>query len=220
MNWYEPVDLYCERLGPGLWDEPLNAVSNLAFIAAGLWLLPALRRTFAPGPAPPSFRALAWMIILIGLCSGLFHLFGTRGTEVLDIASIALFIHFYMVCFARHALGAGWHWAWLAAPAFVGFSALVKLPFAAGAFNGSVVYLPPLAGLVVLGSLLALRRQAGAALMFAAVATLCVSITLRSLDLALCARWPWGTHWAWHSINGVMLALVTLALARAARARA
>ena len=33
-----PVDDYCERLGPGLWAEPLNLVTNLAFlIAAILW---------------------------------------------------------------------------------------------------------------------------------------------------------------------------------------
>ncbi|MBZ9770745.1 hypothetical protein LB526_28720 [Mesorhizobium sp. CA6] len=31
-----PVDLYCERSGPGLWAEPANASTKLAFIAAGL----------------------------------------------------------------------------------------------------------------------------------------------------------------------------------------
>ena len=39
MNWLESIDLYCERTGPELWSEPLNALSNLAFIgvAALLW---------------------------------------------------------------------------------------------------------------------------------------------------------------------------------------
>ena len=32
------VDLYCERLGPGLLAEPLNAITNLAFFIAA-WLL-------------------------------------------------------------------------------------------------------------------------------------------------------------------------------------
>jgi len=26
------MDGYCERVGPGLWAEPLNAVSNAAFL--------------------------------------------------------------------------------------------------------------------------------------------------------------------------------------------
>ena len=31
MNWTAYIDNYCERLLPGFWDEPLNAISNLAF---------------------------------------------------------------------------------------------------------------------------------------------------------------------------------------------
>ena len=30
------LDLYCERLSPGLLAEPLNALSNLAFLYAAL----------------------------------------------------------------------------------------------------------------------------------------------------------------------------------------
>jgi hypothetical protein len=37
MNWTQAVDIYCERLGPGLWAEPLNAVTNVAFFVAA-WL--------------------------------------------------------------------------------------------------------------------------------------------------------------------------------------
>jgi hypothetical protein len=33
---FDPIDAYCERLGPGLWAEPLNALTNLAFIVAAL----------------------------------------------------------------------------------------------------------------------------------------------------------------------------------------
>jgi hypothetical protein len=33
---FDPIDAYCERLGPGLWAEPLNAVTNLAFIVAAV----------------------------------------------------------------------------------------------------------------------------------------------------------------------------------------
>jgi hypothetical protein len=28
----DTLDLYCERTAPGLWNEPLNALTNLAFI--------------------------------------------------------------------------------------------------------------------------------------------------------------------------------------------
>jgi hypothetical protein len=26
MDWFAPIDLYCERTAPGLFNEPLNAV--------------------------------------------------------------------------------------------------------------------------------------------------------------------------------------------------
>ncbi len=35
MGWFEPVMAYCERTGPDFWAEPLNAASNVAFLAAG-----------------------------------------------------------------------------------------------------------------------------------------------------------------------------------------
>lgn len=60
-----PVDLYCERTGPGLWAEPANALTNLAFIAAGLWGVRQVRRyktgTFA--------EVLAWWVVAIGIGS-------------------------------------------------------------------------------------------------------------------------------------------------------
>ena len=34
---FTPLDLYCERLGPEFWAEPLNAISNGGFIVAA-WL--------------------------------------------------------------------------------------------------------------------------------------------------------------------------------------
>ena len=33
-HWFTAVDHYCERIGAGLWSEPLNAVSNGAFLIA------------------------------------------------------------------------------------------------------------------------------------------------------------------------------------------
>ncbi len=33
MDWLAPIDAYCERLGPGVWAEPVNALTNLAFLA-------------------------------------------------------------------------------------------------------------------------------------------------------------------------------------------
>ena len=36
MDWTRAVDIYCERVSPTFWAEPVNALTNLAFIVAGL----------------------------------------------------------------------------------------------------------------------------------------------------------------------------------------
>lgn len=220
MNWLAPVDLYCERFGPGLFAEPLNALSNLAFVVAGVWLLWALPRRFAPRRTPASFEVLAGLITLIGVCSAAFHVFATQWAQALDVGSIALFIYFFVVCFAHYVLDVRWRLAWIAAPAFWAFGVIVQGPFDRGAFNGSVVYFPALAGIALMAVGLVSQGRPGAGWFVFAALTFCVSITLRSLDLAWCGAWIWGTHWAWHLLNAVVLASVTLGLALAAGANA
>lgn len=220
MNWQQPVDLYCERFDAGLFAEPLNALSNLSFIVAGLWLMAALPRLFpAPRRTPATLEVLAGLILLIGIGSGAFHVFATQWAQWLDVGSIGLFIYFFVVCFAHYVLDVRWGLAWIAAPAFWAFGLFVQAPFEPGAFNGSVGYFPALAGIALMGVGLAAQRRPGAAQFALATVVFTVSLGFRSVDLAWCAGWVWGTHWAWHLLNGLTLALVTLGLARALTAQ-
>jgi hypothetical protein len=211
-----PVDLYCERLTPGLFAEPLNALSNLAFLGASAWLL--LRPE--AGQAPWYGRLLSALIFLIGLCSLSFHLFATAGTEILDVVSIGLFIYFFVACFFRHFFG--WPW-WTAVFSLLGFAAfgqLVKMPFPAGALNGSVDYLPPLAALLLMAVVVLARKRPGGAKLAEAALIFPVSLALRTMDRAWCISLPIGTHWMWHCLNAVTLTLVVLSLDRPATMRA
>ena len=213
MDLSAPVDLYCERLGPGLFAEPLNALSNLAFLGASAWLL--LLRPGADS-SPWYGRVLAVLLFLIGLASLSFHLFATVGTEMLDVLSIALFIYCFVACFFRRHLGWPWWLAVLAMPAFAGFSRLLEMPFAKGALNGSVSYLPPIAALLLMALALLATKRPGGGKLAAAAAIFLVSLTLRTMDQAWCLKLPIGTHWMWHGLNAVTLLLVTLSLDRPA----
>ena len=208
IDFSAPVDLYCERLGPGLAAEPLNAVSNLAFLGAAAWLL------LRPGAAqrPLYARLLAAEIFLIGLASLSFHLFATVGTEILDVGFIALFIYTFIACFFRHFAGWPWWAALLTLPAYWLFSRLVTTAFAAHPLNGSVDYLPPHFALLLMAVwLLSTRRRCGIKLASAA-GVFAVSLFLRTMDQAWCMSLPIGTHWLWHCLNAVTLLLVTLSL--------
>ncbi len=98
-GWWEPVRDYCERTGPGLWAEPLNAVSNAAFVVAAILLL---RRGRAPDRVADGF---AWLIGVIGLGSALFHTLAVQWSMLADVIPIALFIHAYFYLALRRFLG-------------------------------------------------------------------------------------------------------------------
>ncbi|HSB58405.1 MAG TPA: hypothetical protein VLD66_02275, partial [Methyloceanibacter sp.] len=79
--------------------------------------------------------------------------------------------------------------------------------------NGSLVYLPALLAMAVVGGLLAERRHVAAPFILWAALIFAISVTFRSLDLALCDAYEIqgrkiGTHFVWHLLNGLALFLL------------
>ena len=68
------MGVYCERLGPGLLAEPLNALSNLAFFLAAWAAWSVARRG---GALDSGIAVLVGLIATIGIGSTLFHTFST-----------------------------------------------------------------------------------------------------------------------------------------------
>jgi hypothetical protein len=198
-----PVDDYCERLGPGLWGEPLNAVSNLAFLLASAVLLWRLVRR--EERAPFGVWLLPVLLGVVGLCSLAFHTFATEVTGLLDTLSIILFILAAIVLIAGWCFGVPWRWAWVAAPAYLGFALGMNAALAAIGGEKATLggYLPAFAMLAGLGIALKSRKLLIAGGVFV------VSLTLRTLDLPLCDQVPIGTHFLWHCLNAVVLYLVS-----------
>lgn len=210
MNWSAPVDNYCERLSPAFWAEPLNAISNLAFLIAALIACGAARRR---GRLELPTMALIALAAAVGVGSFLFHTFAARWAGLADTAPILLFILFYLYLAARRYLRLP-ALAALGAPLlFIAFS-FVFLSFwrmAAPSLNGSEGYLPVLVALAGFGAVLRVRRHPAAAPLFLAAAVFAASLVFRSLDQALCDVWPAGLHFIWHCLNGTLLAIVMLA---------
>ena len=105
MTWFDPVDNYCERLDSSFWAEPLNAMSNLAFIVAGLVLLRQWQK--APGRDVIGLL-LAVNVLVIGVGSFLFHTFANRWSALADVLPITIFIHGYLAVALRSYLGFRW----------------------------------------------------------------------------------------------------------------
>jgi hypothetical protein len=187
------VDGYCERVAPGLWGEPLDSLSNLAFLVAAVlvWRLAAGDR---------AGRVLAVLIGLVFAASTAFHLLATRWSGVADSVSILVFVLVYVVLFAR--VFYNWRWAWLAAPAFLALTVVTAL-------LGGGLYLSALIGFGIFAALLAFSRDAYWTHFAVAGAIFALSLSLRTLDRDVCDYVPVGTHFLWHLLNGVVLYLVS-----------
>jgi hypothetical protein len=209
MDLTQQIDIYCERLGPGLTAEPLNAITNLAFVVAAVW---AWRLARQRGVLDGPILLLVGLAAAVGTGSFLFHTFATRWAGIADVIPIQIFaLSFAFIAFRRLLkLGPAAAILLLTAViiAFVVGASVLTLP----SFQGSIMYAPTLISLTGLTTALATLRRPAWRIMAAATTTLAMSLTLRSYDNAICADFPTGTHFVWHLLNGLLFALLLRAI--------
>ena len=200
------IHLYCERLGPGLGAEPINALTNLAFLVAA-WATWRLMRRSAGGVS--GVWLLPMLMGTVALGSGLFHTFATPWALVLDVLPILLFQLVFLWFYARRIVALGRVGSAVMLSAFLA-TALLGRRFPA-VLNGSLMYAPGVLVMMALGihHWAAARREPFGLL--AAAMLLLIAVVFRSIDQALCAAWPFGTHFLWH----LLTALVCYVAARA-----
>jgi hypothetical protein len=228
MNLSERVFFYCERgTSPELLAEPLNAASNGAFLLAALvalWLL--LRRPKEDRSADHAL--LIALVFLVGLGSLAFHLYADKATLLADVIPINLFMLVYLGFALNRFLRVPPGWTVLLLIGFVAINyvtAQLKCweggigfpgPGVSGAsecMNGSLGYLPALAAMAIIGGLLYERRHPAAPYILWAALIFAVSVTFRSIDMAVCGDTLFegrklGTHFVWHLLNGLTLFLL------------
>jgi len=214
------IDLYCERTGPEFWSEPLNALSNASFLAAFLFLLPICRRIwqdFARGVRLAlAIQLLLLFCIFVGSSS--FHTLATRPTMLADIIPISLFQLVFLGAYCRQVVQ--WPWPIVVLVLALFLIATTLLGKANLPLNGSQTYLAPLAFLTALGVFHYLKVPMAQFHLLAAAGVFLASLTFRSIDNAICELMPIGTHFTWHLLNGIVLALCVLSFLAGVRWRA
>lgn len=199
---------YCERLSGDFWAEPLNAVSNGAFILAALaGLLLYLRNNKRDWPAV----LLIGLVFAIGIGSFLFHTMPQRWTLLADVIPIQLFAFFYFGLALRRLLDLSLATAMIGTLVFLGASFALSAglaPLLPAAARGSAGYASFVLALFGVAAASWQRDRASAQLIGAAALVFAVSLTLRSLDAALCQAVPFGTHFLWHMLNATVLYLL------------
>ena len=200
MNWFETIDGYCDRIDASFWSEPLNAVTNVVFLMAAIWVL---RREELNNKA----RALAFLLGMIGIASFLFHSVATAWAGALDVLFILLFTLLYIFVATEDFLGLSRRSALVVTLGYFPLSVVVELLTLPLSFLGSTRIYIPILVLITLYSLILYKKfpylSRGLAM---GALLLTISMFARSVDLPLCETIPTGTHFLWHVINAIMLA--------------
>jgi len=203
MDLMQQYDDYCERTDFTFWSEPLNAITNLSFLIAALILL---RLTRDMGAGRGMARTLSWILFVLAFGSFAFHTFATGWAMLADVLPIAAFVLVYAFAIGRDFMGLSVVKALLIVVAFIGFTVLSGPLFAAVPHvGGTAGYLPIPTFLLGLIIWVGTRYPATAGALAVGLGMMVVSLIFRTIDLPLCGAWPHGTHFLWHTINGIML---------------
>ena len=199
MNLSKPIDIYCERLDIGIWAEPINAVTNVAFILASIFMW--LRcKNLVEG------RILSFILFSIGCGSFVHHTFAQTWAAILDVAAILIFILTYIFVANRRFLALSKMVSVIGVILFFPYQLLLASILSNIQFFGSSVQYIPVAILIFIYSGLLRKTEPNLSRGLLIGATiLCLSIVFRIIDEPLCSVLSVGTHSVWHVLNAIML---------------
>lgn len=225
--WTAPIDIYCERIGSDFWAEPVNAISNLAFIFAAIWALQTLRNR---GQSGWDFTILIALAFGIGVGSFLFHTFANRWSLLTDVVPIWCFVLLIILSGLHRVGGVSIKRILIGLCLVIG--AVVVLIWSlpepsanepavrdAAPLNGSLGYAPAWIAMVLFAIFTTIRAHPVWPWVLAATLTFTISLGFRTVDLIWCEAFSLGTHFMWHLLNGLMIGFLLQALIRAPKIR-
>ena len=197
---FQPIDQYCERLGSGLWAEPLNVLTNLAFIISALF---ARRLACQLNTNSVGATALWSIMLFIGVGSVLFHTVANGLTKWMDILPILFFQLTYLWVYCRQVIIFSMTFSSLA---MLGFGMMVFLSqWDASLLNGSIGYVPAFVAILLLALFHFFSNKRARYSLLLSVFLFGLSLCFRAIDLRVCEHLPMGTHFLWHVINALVL---------------
>jgi hypothetical protein len=210
---FAALDIYCERTDAGFWSEPVNALTNLLIVAAGLFGLAQVRSQKTGVFA----EILCWWVVAIGLGSLLFHTTAIELTKWADIIPIVTFTLAMSIFCLRRFSGLSWP---KTAAYFVSYFVTASIitwlipAWMNEATNGTTVYLPALGGYAFFGALALLYGSPAGWYCIACAVTFFAGFVFRAIDQNVCQALPLGTHFMWHVLIALTLSVNLMAVAK------
>lgn len=217
MSTLTYLDGYCERAGdPGIWGEPANLLTNGLFILAAILAARILLKAKKHGLRE---RGDQWLLIAallaIGIGSGLWHAIPNGHTVLLDVIPITIYIHVYLIAALRRLLRFDWTKTLSLWGNFLLAGILAQLLLPPDMLNGTIMYIPTYATLIILTVALWRRDAARGRVFLNVVIVWTASLIFRTVDMDICPHFALGTHFLWHSLNAWVLYRLFTVLAAA-----
>ena len=216
MSLNQSIDIYCERISPEIFAEPINFFTNIAFwVAFFLLLKKHNKKNYEHVNLRIYSIILISLVLIIGTGSFLFHLFGNVWSLLADTIPIMIFIILYLYLAVRFYLEQT-----QVISAFSIFLFLF-LNYSLSYLGVEEIssYLMALFSMLIIACIAYRKNKRNISYgLFLTSFIFMLSLGFRQLDLFTCAQFSHGTHWIWHILNSILLyTLVVLFIERKIR---
>jgi hypothetical protein len=200
------MDFYCERTNQQIFNEPVNAISNIFFIIVSLSLIKILRKN----QSNKIYYIQPILIFFIGIGSFLFHLNPNIITLYSDVIPIFLFSLSFIFFFNRDVININYLNNALLFLLFFFLFLFITPKLNYEILNGSEFYFANYFFLTMYTIWLYFKKSDFFQLLLLGFIFFNLSILLRSLDNHICEYFSIGTHFLWHFLNAYLLKILTL----------
>ena len=200
------MDFYCERTNNQIFNEPINAISNIFFIIVSISLFKILRKN----QSDKIYYVQPILIFFIGIGSFLFHLKPNLITLYSDIIPIFLFSLSFIFLFNRNVINISNLNSALLFILFLTLLLFITPKLKYEILNGSEFYFANYFFLAMYTIWLYFKKSDFFQLLFLGFIFFNLSILLRSIDNHICNYLSIGTHFLWHFFNAYLLKILTL----------
>ena len=191
---------YCERTSADIFSEPLNSLTNLAFIFIS-YLIFKKYKNYKNG------LIFSGLIFFIGLGSFLLHTIPSKITALIDVIFILFFIIFFLYILYKNVLKTKIIYALFlsfVSPVlyfYLGSSLKENFPL----FGDSSFYIFILLNLILIYFYLLIKNTNFSNYILIASIIFLISIFFRIIDQVYCDINFYGTHFLWHILNSLVL---------------
>ena len=201
---------YCESATNFWLHEPLNAITNLAFIIGAYYLFKLIKKEKL---SMPLGLILLSLMIILGLGSLAWHSYRSLPTLLLDEIPIYIFIIFAGYYLTQTLTRS--HKITLMILASISAAYYLIFAYIPGIniSNGVLKYIFALLIFLVLSTFIVKKFGSGYNFILS-FSIFAVAIIFRIIDLFVCSNFPIGTHFVWHILVAMVMYLVSITILR------